>query len=165
MIHYYFGSGKGKTSAAVGACIRAAGNGLRCAAVQFLKNGTSGETVLLRRCGIDVLACDFEGIRFFSQMTPDERARVILAHNRNLRSVIAGRYQLLVLDELSDAVQKQAVDPELVTQVLALPETEIIVTGHRRAEQFMACADYITEFQCIAHPFQKGQTARRGIEY
>ncbi len=165
MIHYYFGSGKGKTSAAVGACIRAAGNGLRCAAVQFLKNGTSGETALLQRCGIDIFACDFEEIRFFSQMTDDERARVILSHNRNLRRVIAGQYQLLVLDELSDAIQKNTVDPELVSQALALPETEIIVTGHKRAEQFIQCADYITEFQCIAHPFQKGQIARKGIEY
>ena len=98
-------------------------------------------------------------------MTDDERARIILSHNRNLCRVIAGQYQLLVLDELSDAVQKNAVDPELVSQVLALPETEIIVTGHRRAELFMQCADYITEFQCIAHPFQKGQAARKGIEY
>jgi len=109
MIHYYFGKGKGKTSAAVGACIRAAGSGLR--------------------------------------------------------RVIAGAYQVIVLDELGDAVQKHAVDAALVETVLALPDTEIVMTGHKCAEQFMQCADYITEFQCIAHPYQKGQKARKGFEF
>jgi cob(I)alamin adenosyltransferase len=165
MIHYYYGNGKGKTSAAAGACLRAAGSGLRCAVIQFLKNGTSSEITLLRRCGIDIFACDFQGIRFFSRMSAAEQERVILAHNENLRSVIAGAYQMLVLDELGDAVEKKAVDPELVHTVLTLPDTEIIVTGHRKLEQFMQCADYITEFRCIAHPFQNGQPARKGIEF
>lgn len=165
MIHYYYGNGKGKTSAAVGACLRAAGSGLRCAVVQFLKNGTSSETVLLRQCGIDVFSCDFQGVRFFGRMPEAERNAVIHAHNENLRRVLAGSYQLLVLDELGDAVGKQAVDPELADAVLKLPDTEIIVTGHRKQELFMQCADYITEFRCISHPYQKGRKARRGIEF
>ena len=165
MIHYYFGKGKGKTSAAVGACIRAAGSGLRCVMIQFLKNGTSSEVTLLRKCGIEVFACAFEGVRFFSRMTAAEQQRVILAHNENLRRVIAGAYQVIVLDELGDAVQKHAVDAALVEAVLALPDTEIVITGHKRAEQFIQCADYITEFQCIAHPYQKGQKARKGFEF
>ena len=81
MIHYYYGNGKGKTSAAVGACLRAAGSGRRCAVIQFLKNGTSSEVAVLRQCGIDVFACDFEGVRFFSKMTETERENVIHAHN------------------------------------------------------------------------------------
>lgn len=165
MIHYYYGKGKGKTSAAVGSCIRAAGNGLRCAVVQFLKNGTSGEIKSLKKLGIDTFACDFEGVRFFSKMSSEEQAAVILAHNENLRRVIAGNYQLLVLDELGDAVQKHAVDSALVAAALVLPDTEIIITGHSRTEQFMQCAAYITEFQCIAHPYQKGIKARKGFEF
>lgn len=165
MIHYYYGNGKGKTSAAAGACVRAAGSGLRCAMIQFLKNGTSGEIPLLRSLGIDVFACDFEGIRFFSRMTEPEQQNVIRTHNENLRRVIAGSYQLIVLDELGDAAEKNAVDTELVTQVLALPQTEIIITGHHCSAYFLQCADYITEFRCIAHPFQNGLKARKGIEY
>lgn len=165
MIHYYFGNGKGKTSAAAGACLRAAGNGLRCAVMQFLKNGTSGEIALLKQCGIDIYACDFAGIRFFSRMTEAEQRDVIRTHNENLRRVIAGAYQMIVLDELGDAVQKNAVEPALVDAVLSLPDTEIVITGHRRTERFIRCADYITEFQCLAHPYQKGQTARKGIEF
>ena len=165
MIHYYFGSGKGKTSAAVGACVRAVGNGLRCAVVQFLKNGSSGEVEPLCSLGVDIFSCRFEGVRFFSRMSGDEQADVIRTHNENLRRVLSGGYQMLILDELGDAADKQAVDPELIQAVLSLPQTEIIVTGHKRSEQFMRCADYITEFRCIAHPYQNGQKARKGFEF
>lgn len=165
MIHYYYGKGKGKTSAAAGACIRAAGNGLRCAVIQFLKNGTSGEIGPLKKLGIDIFTCEFEGIRFFSRMPAEEQQTVISAHNENLRRVLAGTYQLIVLDELADAVQKGAADPELVAAVLSLPDTEIVITGHPCLEQFSQRADYITEFRCVAHPFQKGQKARKGIEF
>lgn len=165
MIHYYFGSGKGKTSAAVGACIRAAGSGMQCAIVQCFKNGSSSEILLMRKCGIAVFTCNFEGVRFFSKMTESERQDVIRSHNENLRRVIAGQYQMIVLDELGDAINKKAVDPELVKSILSLSETEIIITGHSRTEQLITCADYITEFQCIAHPYQNGLTARKGIEY
>ena len=48
---------------------------------------------------------------------------------------------------------------------MLLPDTEIILTGHRKQEQFMQCADYITEFRCISHPYQKGLKARKGIEF
>lgn len=165
MIHYYFGSGKGKTSAAVGALIRAAGSGMRCAMVQFLKNGTSSEISVLKNCGIDVFACRFEGVRFFGQMNRTEQEAVIQTHNDNLRRILSDDYRMIVLDELSDAVIKHAAEPELVAAVLALPDTELIITGHKRAEMFIQCADYITEFQCIAHPFRNGVPARKGIEF
>ena len=165
MIHYYFGNGKGKTSAAVGALLRAAGSGMRCVTVQFFKNGMSSEITLLRDCGIDVYACTFQGVRFFKKMTQTEREQVICDHNQNLERVIEHKYQFIVLDELGDAVQKNAVDSELVGRVLSISDTEIIITGHSRSEHFMKMADYITEFRCIAHPYQKGMTARKGIEY
>lgn len=165
MIHYYFGDGKGKTSAAVGSCLRAAGSGMQCVMIQFFKNGTSSETALLRKCGIAVLACSFQGIRFFSQMTAAEQEAVIRSHNDNLRSVIAGNHQMIILDEFGDAINKNAVDRDLADLVLQKTEAEIIITGHKRTERLLACADYITEFQCIAHPFQNGLTARKGIEY
>lgn len=165
MIHYYFGNGKGKTSAAVGACIRAAGSGMRCAVIQFLKNGISGEVRPLRSLGISVLACDFAGVRFFRDMSPQEQAAVIQSHNENLRIALASDCEFLVLDELGDAVNKNAVDLSLVRALLADSARELIVTGHREAPLFLECADYITKFQCVAHPFQHGQTARRGIEF
>ena len=64
MIHYYYGNGKGKTSSANGALIRAAGSGMKCALVQFFKNGTSSEIEIIKRTGADVYFCDFQNIFF-----------------------------------------------------------------------------------------------------
>ena len=165
MLQYYFGKGKGKTSAAVGACLRAAGNGISCAVIQFFKNGTSGETEPLRQLGIPVLACDFHGTRFFRDMNAEEQAAVIRCHNENLRKVLAENYRFLVLDELGDAVSRNAVDPGLVAELLSRRDCELIVTGHAETPFFSERADYITEFRCIRHPYQNGVKARKGIEY
>ncbi|MBR3026460.1 MAG: cob(I)yrinic acid a,c-diamide adenosyltransferase, partial [Oscillospiraceae bacterium] len=72
MIHYYYGNGKGKTSSANGALIRAAGSGMNCALVQFFKNGTSSEIEILKKTGADVYFCDFQNKRFFSKMNDEE---------------------------------------------------------------------------------------------
>ena len=165
MIHYYYGDGKGKTSAAVGACVRAIGSGMTCAVVQFLKNGTSGETAPLRSLGVPVFACSFTGRRFFRDMTAAEQAAVIAEHNENLRTVLGSSYQMIILDELGDAAAKNALDPELVRQILAKPGCELIITGHKPVEMLCAAADYITEFRCVAHPYRNGIPARRGVEY
>lgn len=165
MLQYYFGRGKGKTSAAVGACLRAAGNGIFCAVVQFFKNGTSGETEPLRQLGIPVFACDFQGTRFFRDMNAAEKAAVIRCHNDNLRRVLNADYRFLVLDELGDAVNRNAVDPALTAILLTRRECELIVTGHAETPLFSEHADFITEFRCIRHPYQNGVKARKGIEY
>lgn len=165
MIHYYYGGGKGKTSAAVGACVRAVGCGMTCAVVQFFKNGTSGEIAPLRTLGVQVLACSFAGRRFFRDMTDAEQAAVIAEHNANLHAMLAADVQMLVLDELGDALAKNAADPELVRQILAKPGCELILTGHQPVEMLCAAADYVTEFRCAAHPYQSGTPARRGVEF
>lgn len=165
MIHYYYGSGKGKTSAAVGACIRASGAGMRCAVVQFFKNGTSSEMAVLRRLEIPVFACSFQGIRFFCDMSPVEQQNVIDEHNANLITICSSNANFIVLDELGDAVRRNAVDEHLVKRVLELPDREIIITGHKPVTLLMECADYITEFCNHTHPYQRGVAARKGIEY
>ena len=85
MIHYYYGDGKGKTSSANGALLRAAGSGMKCALVQFFKNGSSSEIRVLKESGADVYFCDFQNMRFFSKMNDEERAAVIRSHNENLK--------------------------------------------------------------------------------
>ena len=165
MLHYYYGNGKGKTSAAIGACVRAAGQNMHCIVVQFLKNGTSGEIAFLRAYPIPVLCCSFTGTKFFRDMTPSEQQAVIADHNRNLQKILNEQYDLIVLDELTDALDRHAVDPALAEQILSKTGCEIIVTGHKAHPLLMNHADYITEFRCIAHPFREGQPAREGIEF
>ena len=165
MIHYYYGNGKGKTSSANGALIRAAGSGMNCALVQFFKNGTSSEIEILKKTGADVYFCDFQNMRFFSKMNDEERAGVISSHNENLKKVLASDYDFIVLDEFGDAVLNNAVDAGLTDKILSLSGCEIIITGHTPCDRILGVADYITEFKCIAHPYQKGIKARKGIEF
>ena len=165
MIHYYYGDGKGKTSSANGALLRAAGSGMKCALVQFFKNGTSSEIEILKKSGADVYFCDFKNMRFFSKMTGEERAAVISSHNENLKKVLAADYDLIVLDEFGDAVLNNAADETLINEILSLSECEIIITGHATCDRILGVSDYITEFKCIAHPYQKGIKARKGIEF
>ncbi len=165
MIHYYYGDGKGKTSSANGALLRAAGSGMKCALVQFFKNGSSSEIRVLKESGADVYFCDFQNMRFFSKMNDEKRAAVIRSHNENLKKVLKGSYDLIVLDEFADAVLSKAADEDLTNEILSLSECEIIITGHAPCDRILGVADYITEFKCVAHPYQKGITARKGIEY
>ena len=165
MIHYYYGDGKGKTSSANGALLRAAGSGMKCALVQFFKNGSSSEIRVLKESGADVYFCDFQNMRFFSKMNDEERASVIRSHNENLKKVLSIGYDLIVLDEFGDAVLNKAVDENLTNEILSLSGCEIIITGHAPCDRILGVADYITEFKCIAHPYQKGIKARKGIEF
>ena len=72
MLHIYYGDGKGKTTAAMGLALRALGHGRHVTILQFLKDGSSGEIALLRRCGADVHACP--NAKFTWLMTADEKA-------------------------------------------------------------------------------------------
>lgn len=164
MIHYYYGDGKGKTSAAMGACLRALGAGMRCAVVQFHKDGSSGEIAQLKKLGADIYACS-EGVKFFRKMSDEEKKALTVCHNDNLKAVMNGGYEFIVLDELGDAVKNGAVDTTPVEKLIRSEKCELIITGHTPVELLMKSADYITEFRCAAHPFAKGVKARRGIEY
>ena len=70
-----------------------------------------------------------------------------------------------MLDEFGDAVLNNAADDSLINEILSLSEYEIIITGHAPCDRILGVADYITEFKCVAHPYQKGITARKGIEF
>ncbi|MBR1863939.1 MAG: cob(I)yrinic acid a,c-diamide adenosyltransferase [Ruminococcus sp.] len=164
MIHYYFGSGKGKTSAAAGACIRAMGQGMRCLAVQFHKDGSSGEMAAMRALGAEVRACH-GGVKFFRKMNGQERQELKREHDLNLRAAIGSDAEIIMLDELGDAVKNGAADMELVEKVLEKRGCELIITGHGAVEPFMERADYLTEFGCLKHPYKNGIKARRGIEW
>ncbi len=163
MIHYYYGYGKGKTSAAAGACLRAAGSGMRCAFVQFLKNGTSGEVGILRKGIADVFDCGGKA-DFPSNMNDEQKAELRKVHDSNLRAAMAGGYDLIVLDELGDSIDCGLIDTGAVEKMLARP-CELVITGHTATPQLMSRADYITEFRSISHPYDRGIAARKGIEY
>ena len=95
MLHLYWGDGKGKTTAAMGLALRALGHGRRVVILQFLKDGSSGEIEMLRRCGAAVYACP--NAKFTWLMTDAERAEARRTNTRTLQTILQGSFDLLVL--------------------------------------------------------------------
>ena len=171
LVHFYYGYGKGKTSAAVGSAVRAAGSGFRVLFIQFLKNTVSGETEILETLpGITVL----RGIgtdKFTISMTEDEKESVRVIHNgflkEALKAIESDDADMIVLDELGDAFELGLADRSLVFEIIekAGGSKELIITGHNLIDEIADRADYVTEMRKIKHPFDRGISARKGIEF
>lgn len=163
MLHLYFGSGKGKTTAAAGLALRALGHEKKVVVVQFLKDGTSGEIEPLRRLGAAVFACP--NAKFTWLMTPQEKAAALAHNTQTLEAALQMPCDLLILDEACAAL-RTALLPEALLQkaVLNVPY-EVVLTGRDPADWMLQNADYITEFTARRHPYEKGIPAREGIEY
>ncbi len=171
MIHLYCGEGKGKTTAAMGLALRAAGQGLPVVIVQFLKGRVSGEISLLQNLpGVQVLRGK-NSLKFSFQMDEGEKKLAKQAHEENLAEALRLTKQnpggLLVLDEALGALSAGLLCEDTVTSLLAEcpKETELVFTGRNPAPFLLERADYITEMKNIRHPFEKGTAARKGIEY
>src|SRR5699024_9113161 len=113
LVHLYWGDGKGKTTAAMGLALRALGRGWRVTVVQFLKDGTSGETEPLRQLGARVLACPGPA-KFSWEMTPAERERTRAAQDALLEEALSLPCDLLVLDEACGALEAGLLDEALL---------------------------------------------------
>lgn len=171
LIHIYCGDGKGKTTAAMGLILRAAGHGRRIMLVQFLKNGKSGELVPLGQIpGVRILSGK-ASTRFTCAMDDTEKADTLALHRVNLDAAIqaarAGELDLLVFDEAMGAIQTGLLPEEKLLEFLRTkPEhLEVVLTGRQPSEEMLALADYISEIHCIRHPWERGISAREGIEY
>ena len=168
-LHVICGSGKGKTSAAVGMAVRALGAGLRVMFVQFLKDGTSSEVSALSRLGAEIRAVSGR-YGFTWELSASERQELCTEHNALLSQALSFMEGggMLVLDELSAAYNEDLADRALVEMVIAKRRDcrcEVVVTGREPARLFLDGADYISEIACVRHPYERGQNARRGIEF
>ena len=171
MLHIYYGNGKGKTTAAVGLTVRAVGAGMKAAFFQFLKNGSSSEISVLKKLEDVTVVCCEKCYKFTFNMNENEIQEVITAHTEMLRNaeelLINSDIQLLVLDEFLDAYNKKLIDTVLADQFIEhfSDMKEIVMTGRSPSEKLISAADYLTEMNAVKHPYNKGITARKGIEY
>lgn len=170
MVHIYTGDGKGKTTAAVGLAVRAAGRGKRVLFVQFLKDNTSGEVAPMQQIGITVrgLARHYD---FVYRLKAAERQVLAEEQNRLLvqicQEVQQDLWDVVVLDEIIAACQLQVADEQMVDGLIQQrrDHLELILTGRDAPARWLAQADYITEMVLCRHPYQQGVEAREGIEY
>lgn len=172
MIHLYYGDGKGKTTAAVGLCVRAAGNKKRVLFIQFMKDDTSGEVEALKKIPGVKTAHAKTPKGFYSRMSGEEKEVFAAEQEKLLETAIEeiGRMKdggVVVLDEITYAYRWRLVDRSRLEEVLLhKPENiELVMTGRDPEQALKDAADYVTEMRCEKHPFEKGIAARKGIEF
>ena len=170
MLEIYCGNGKGKTTAAIGLAVRAAGAGMKVAFIQFLKNGSSSEIEVLKSIGNITVRCCEECRTFVSGLDESEISAVTDKHNDNLRTacdmIRSGNADIVILDEFIGAFNKNLLDRKLALDIIGLKDRcEIVITGRSPDEMLLSAADYVSEINAVRHPFEKGVTARKGIEY
>ncbi len=171
LVHIYCGDGKGKTSAAVGLAVRAAGRGMKVLVVRFLKTENSGEVEVLRSIsGITVTPCD-RTFGFVFRMTEEQKKEAALYYQSRFDNAaweaVQGQYDLLILDEILASCNYGMVQEQSVTEFLKNrpSELEVVLTGRDPSEQLLELADYVSEICMRKHPYQKGIPARKGIEF
>lgn len=158
-IHIYYGNGKGKTTAAVGQIIRAAGSGLRVLVFQFLKDNSSSERVILEQIPNITCLPGREKIKFFNQMNGEEKAELKHYNTKALDEIVkfCSPFDVLFLDEILCAVQLGLLNEDKLLRFLEQKPRglEIIMTGHDVSERMLGIADYVTEMMKIKHPSTK----------
>ena len=168
-IHIYFGDGKGKTTAAVGQAVRAAGDGFRGLFFQFLKDNFSNERKILEQISNITCLPGREQVKFVSRMNGDEKAELLHYNNKALDEIVkfCSPFDLLVMDEALCAVGLKVLSEEkLISFLKHKPRgLEIVLTGHQASDRMKEIADYATEMHKIKHPYDLGKLAREGIEF
>lgn len=176
MLEIYIGDGKGKTTAAAGAAIRAAGTGNRVLYARFMKSRDSGETEILKKIPGVSLYTLRRRYPFFKDMTDLQKKEITEEHNyifdnvyrmyRNL--MLENQSCMVVFDEFFHA-QKFGLTgtDDIFERIKEMSDYgEVILTGREITEDaYFDQADYITEMKKIKHPYDKGVMARKGIEY
>jgi len=168
LVIVHTGNGKGKTTAALGLLLRAAGQGLRVAMFQFIKakSGNWGESRAARRLGVEIAPL---GSGFTWTSTDLERDRALAQEGwAQCRAAIeTGNYDLVVLDELTYCLTFGWLELEDVLAVLRHRPAgqHVVITGRDAPPELMEFADLVTEMREIKHPFAAGIKAQKGIEF
>ena len=167
--HVYTGDGKGKTTAALGLAFRAAGRGLRVLILQFLKGPEmTGERYAagLFEWGIEVRPLGRDGLLQPGDVTEMDKALAAEALEHAVSEVTAGRWDMVVLDELNTACALDLVPVAGAIRLIDMkPQgVELVLTGRGAPEEVIEKADLVTEMKEIKHYFRQGVPAREGIE-
>jgi cob(I)alamin adenosyltransferase len=168
-VHVLTGPGKGKTTAAFGLSLRAAGHGLRVCVVQFMKTGmTTGESIAAKQLKSIEIA-QFGTGKFVDpkRITKADRrcAEDAMAYTKKVLE--GGKCDLVILDEVNLAVSFGLVDPADVIEMLSGRKKgiEVILSGRNAPQEFVDLADYVSYIDNRKHPFESGTKARKGIEW
>ncbi len=167
-IHLYTGPGKGKTTAALGLGLRAAGAGLKVYMIQFMKGRKYNELNSIEKLSTFTFS-QFGRDEFVSKEKP-EQIDIDLAQKGFLHAKDAiknGKYDMVILDEINVAVDYNLISlKDVIRLIEQKPEKlELVLTGRYAHPELVRLADIVTEMLEIKHPYQQGIKARKGIDF
>jgi cob(I)alamin adenosyltransferase len=170
LIQVYTGNGKGKTTAAFGLALRAAGQGLNVLILQFMKrNKNIGEVKALVKTGLPIALRQY-GRRVFFRTRTCEPMDIHRAHQgleASKKAIRSKAYDLIVLDEINMAIHFGLLHVEEVIEAIEQkpPELHLVLTGRNANQKLIEMADLVTEMREIKHHYRQGVHAQRGIEF
>jgi cob(I)alamin adenosyltransferase len=167
----YIGNGKGKTSAAVGLAVRAAGTGFKVLFLQFVKGEwASGETKILQslpNVEVKIMGKGFVGILGDRKALSEHKDAAHKALEFSRQALQSKKYNLVILDEAISAIEAKLITADDLLKLISdKPEkVHLCLTGHKRIKKLIDAADLVTEMNMIKHPYYKGILAQRGIDF
>jgi len=176
LVHAYIGNGKGKTTAAVGTAVRAAGYGWKIIFIQFMKEAKwpSGERTSLRKLGIEVFVMGEGFYKILNDNKTSDQHKVASAKALELsvEKLMSGNYQLVILDELGSAVEEGLLEQKPVEKMLkdrqknsVAKNVHLIWTGHKKIDWMLQYADLVSEMKKLKHPYDSGIIATKGLDF
>ena len=169
LVQVYTGDGKGKTTAALGLALRAAGAGQRVYIGHFLKSRPGGEHESLRRLGpeVSVELLGSGGWIRSGRPTAEQREAAQRALQKVRAAATCGTYDVVIADEIAVAVAHGLVTEHEVIDLIQAKSahTELVLTGRGATQVVIERADLVTEMREVRHPYARGVPARLGIEF
>ncbi len=166
----FTGNGKGKTTAAIGTSVRAAGHGFKVLIVFFMKGERffHGEVAVLKSIsGITVKSFGQKGWVRKGRLKPEDIEKASQGLDFARKEINGGSYDLVVLDEINPAVDTGLIEVEKVCDIMKnRPKwTSLVLTGRNAHPAFIELADVVTEMKMVKHPFNLGTSALKGLDY
>ncbi len=171
LVIVYTGNGKGKTTAALGMALRAAGHGQKTLIIQFIKSFRGyGELKFVKKfdCGIEIKTMGKGYVKIKGDRFPFEEH--VKAAKRAFKfakdQILSKKYHIIVLDEINIALDKKLLTVKEVAELIKKKPSDLhlILTGRGAPKKIIQLADLVTEVKEIKHPFKKGVPAQKGIE-
>jgi len=171
LVQLYTGKGKGKTTAAIGQAIRAAGAGKKTAFFQFLKGGkfpVSEENILMKTEGIFYKRFE-ETTPFFDAAVEMDGLKMMVKNDiETVKEAIAsGVYEMIILDEITHLIKLELAAEKTVIDMIkkASENVNFVLTGRGASKKLIDFSDLVTEMRAIKHPYKKGVKAAKGVEF
>ena len=173
MVLLHTGDGKGKTTAAMGLCLRAVGWGKNICMIQFLKSPDflCGESKMLEKIGVELHQ---PGIGYsWTKTEQQQRESLKKAWELTKEKLFCSKYDMIVLDEIVNVFSMKTVSVnDFLTEedlIMALEKRkktiDVVLTGRNADKKLIEYADLVTEMKAVKHYYQNGVTAKKGLEY